>query len=72
MTGAEERKAKVHKLQASVEDFTNYVVHGLVGIKGRSAADVTAFILKDWIGDHQDELARYGIDVASWLKESRQ
>ena len=71
MAGSTPSKGQVHKLQASVEDFTNYVVEELIGIKGRSSADVTAFIVKDWIGDHQDELARYGIDVAAWRKRAR-
>jgi hypothetical protein len=71
MADSVDAKAKVHKLQASVEDFTNYVVQELIGIKGRSSADVTAFIVKDWIGDHQDELTRYGIDVAAWRKGLR-
>ena len=61
---------KAHKLQASAEDYTFFVVSELIGIKGRSHSDVTAFIIKDWVGDHQEELAKYGIDVAAWRKKA--
>lgn len=66
----EQGRPQSHKLQASVEGFTFYAVTRLIGIKGRSSADVTGFIIKDWIRDHQEELAGYGIDVATWRKES--
>lgn len=55
-----------YKIQGNVEEYTNYVVNQLVRIKGRGPSDVVAFIVKDWIGDHRDELKEYGIDVASW------
>lgn len=60
-----------HKAQASVEAYTWYVIQQLVGIKGRNDSDVVAFILKDWIGDHKDELKEYGIDVSKWKSKKR-
>lgn len=60
-----------HKAQANVEAYTWYVIRELVGIKGRSDSDVVAFILKDWIGDHKDELKEYGIDVVKWRSKKR-
>lgn len=55
-----------YKIQGNVEEYTHYVVNQLVRIKGRGPSDVVAFIVKDWIGDHREELKEYGIDVASW------
>lgn len=55
-----------YKIQGNVEKYTHYVVNQLVGIKGRGSSDVVAFIVKDWIGDHREELKEYGIDVVSW------
>lgn len=55
-----------YKIQANVEAYASFVVRSLVDIKGRSESDVVAFIVKDWIGDHREELNEYGINVASW------
>lgn len=55
-----------YKIQANVEAYASFVVQSLVDIKGRSESDVVAFIVKDWIGDHREELNEYGINVASW------
>ena len=54
------------KVQAYVETYTHYVLDNLVEIKGRSVGHVAAFIIKDWIGDHKDELSEYGISVNNW------
>ncbi len=55
-----------YKIQGNVEAYTSFVVNELVGIKGRNPSDVVAFIVKDWIGDHREELKEYGIDVSTW------
>lgn len=60
-----------YKIQGNVEAYTHYVVQQLISIKGRGPSDVVAFIVKDWIGDHRDELKEYGIDVASWKARSK-
>ena len=52
-----------NKLQVYTEKYTKYVIQQLVGIKGKSESDVANYILKDWIGDHLDELNSYEISV---------
>ena len=44
-----------------MEVYTKYVLQKLIGIKGESESDVVNFIIKDWIGDHLEELKEYGI-----------
>lgn len=56
------------KIQAYVEGYTGYVLDELIEIKGKSRSDVAGFIIKDWIGDHKDELLEYGITVKEWKK----
>ena len=56
------------KIQTYVEGYTSYVLDMLIEIKGKSKSDVASFIIKDWIGDHKDELAEYGITVIDWKK----
>jgi hypothetical protein len=51
------------RIQPTLDRYTYHVLEQLVGIKGTSIADVANFILKDWIGDHLDELERYKITV---------
>lgn len=70
-TSKKEKKGGSFKIQGNVESYTNFVVHELVDIKGRSPSDVVSFIVKDWIGDHQDELTEYGIDVPTWRKSGK-
>ncbi len=55
--------SKSQKVQVSVDRYTFHVLERLIGIKGTSVADVASFILKDWIGDHFQELERYKITV---------
>ena len=57
------------KVQAYVEGYTRYVLDKLIEIKGKSISDVANFVIKDWIGDHKDELTEYGITVKEWKKE---
>ncbi len=54
---------KSHKVQPSVDQYTHHVLKKLVGIKGTSVSDVAGFILRDWIGDHIEELEKYKITV---------
>ena len=51
------------RVQTVVEDYSFFVLDKLVGIKGKSVSDVVSFIVKDWIGDHFDELEKYGISA---------
>ena len=59
------------KLQIYTEKYTKYVIGGLVGIKGKSESDVANYILKEWIGDHLDELKEYGISVKNAKNERK-
>lgn len=69
---ADAKMAKdIHKIQANVESFTNYVIGALVGIKGRNKSDVTAFIVKNWIDDHSEELKAFGIGPKEWRSSQR-
>ncbi len=52
------------KLTTYTEKYTKFVIKSLDGIKGKSESDVMNFILKDWIGDHQEELEKMGISVS--------
>ena len=54
-------------LSVYTEAYTNFVIEMLVDIKGKSKSDVVNFILKDWMGDHLEELEKDGITV----KEAR-
>lgn len=58
------------KIQAYVEGYSCYVLDELIEIKGKSRSDVASFIIKDWIGDHKDELSEYGITVKEWKKQN--
>jgi len=51
------------RLSVYTETYTKFVIKMLVNIKGKSESDVVNFILKDWIGDHIDELEKFGISV---------
>ena len=51
------------KVQVYTEKYTKYVIQELIGIKGKSESDVVNYILKDWIGDHIEELKDYDISV---------
>ncbi len=57
------------KIDVYTEGYTKFVVKELVGIKGKSESDVANFIIKDWIGDHLDELEKYDIDIERAIEE---
>ena len=59
---------KAYKVQANVEEFTNFVVQNLIGIKGTNASDVVSFIIREWISEHREELKDYGISVKKNVK----
>ena len=54
-----------------LDKYTKYVIEKLENIKGKSQSDVANFILKDWIGDHINELEKYGISVINAKKEKK-
>ncbi len=59
------------KLQVYTEKYTKYVIQKLIGIKGKSESDVVNFVIKDWIGDHLEELEKYGVSVKNAKKEGK-
>lgn len=54
-----------------LDKYSKYVIINLIDIKGKSQSDVANFIIKDWIGDHLDELDNYGISVKNAKKERK-
>lgn len=54
-----------------LDKYSKYVIQKLIDIKGKSQSDVTNFIIKDWIGDHLDELKEYGISVKNAKNENK-
>jgi len=54
-----------------LDNYSKYVISKLDNIKGKSQSDVANFIIKDWIGDHLEELNEYGISVKNAKKEGK-
>lgn len=54
-----------------LDSYSKYVIEKLENIKGKSQSDVANFIIKDWIGDHREELKDYGISVKNAKKEGK-
>ena len=63
-------KKNTYKVQSSVEDYTYYVLEGLIHIKGTSISDVVSFVLKSWISDNDALLEGMGLSVRDW-REAR-
>ena len=58
-----DKNSKGYRVQVKVEQYTLHVLNQLIGIKGNSRSEVANFILKNWIGDHSEELAGHKITV---------
>ncbi len=58
-------------LSIYLDKYSRYVIENLINIKGKSKSDVANFIIKDWIGDHQDELNGYDISVKEAKREEK-
>jgi len=54
-----------------LDNYSKYVIEKLENIKGKSQSDVANFIIKDWIGDHLEELKEYSISVGNAKKEGK-
>ena len=57
---------KPNKIQANIEDYTNFVIEGLIGIKGTSKSDVVSYIIKEWISINSNLLTEMDLSVRSW------
>ena len=60
---AKKKSTESFRVQLTADPYTYHVLEKLMGIKGTSVPDVANFILKDWIGDHLEELEKYKITV---------
>ncbi len=63
-------KKKPFKVQTNIEDYTNFVIEGLVGIKGTSKSDVVSYIIKEWISNNYSLLDEMDISVKNWKAKS--
>lgn len=59
-------KSSQHKIQSVVDDYTNFVIDGLIGIKGRSRSDVLSHVVKSWIERNAELLREYDLSVQDW------
>lgn len=50
-------------LSFKVDEYTDWVLRRLIGIRGRSKGDVAYYILRSWIDNHEEELRAQGIEV---------
>jgi hypothetical protein len=57
---------KPNKIQANIEDYTNFVIEGLIGIKGTSKSDVVSCIIKEWITTNFNLLTEMDLSVRNW------
>ncbi len=55
------QEGKSERHQIRVDEYTDHVLRSLVGIKGKNHSEVAAFVFRQWISDHWEELASYGI-----------
>lgn len=51
------------KLQLQVDSTTRHILDELIDVRGRSRADVTYFVIRQWISEHRQELMDLGIVV---------
>ena len=54
---------KNSKLFKGLDKTTKHVINNLIDIKGSTQEEVVTYILRDWIGDHLQELEFYSISV---------
>ena len=59
---------KTYKVQSTVEEYTFFVLEGLVNIKGTSTSDVVSYIIKSWIDKNDNLLEGMGLSVKDWKK----
>jgi len=63
------KKRNYYKAQSNVEDYTYFVLKGLIGIKGSSISHIISHIIKSWIHDNHDLLEKWNLSVVDWRKE---
>ena len=55
------KKRKSAREPIRLDDYSHHVLLSLVRIKGNTTSEVGGYIVKQWISDHWEELASYGI-----------
>jgi len=59
-----------HIINIYTEEYTKFVVDGLIQVKGGSRSEVANFMMKDWIDRHKKELDDLGLglkDYRAWV-----
>ena len=62
---------KTYKVQSSVEEYTFFVLEGLVNIKGTSVSDVVSYIIRSWIDSNDKLLQGMGLSVTDWKNSKK-
>lgn len=57
-----------YKVQSNVESYSNFVLEGLIGIKGTSKSDSVSYIIKSWIDANAQLLSEWQLSVKDWKK----
>ena len=59
---------KTFKIQSNVEEYTYFVLEGLINIKGTSISDVVSYVIKSWIDQNSNLLETMSLSVKNWRK----
>lgn len=57
------RKYKEYTARVSVYGLSAYVVDSLIGFFGKNREEVLEYLVKAWVGEHQDKLRSLGITL---------
>ena len=60
----------VYKIQSNVEEYSNFIIEGLIGTKGTSKSDVVSYIMKSWIDNNIPLLKEYDLSFRDF-KETK-
>ncbi len=64
------KNKSTYKIQSSVEEYTNFVLEGLIGNKGTSKSDAVSYIIKSWIDNNTHLLKEWGLSYKDF-KETK-
>ena len=54
------------KVQCTIDQYTDFVIDGLITVKGTSRSDVASYILKSWIDMNISLLTEYQLSYSHW------
>lgn len=63
--------ASSFKIQGSADEYTMFVINGLIGINGKTKADVVTTLLRLWMHDNADYLKECGLSVKDWKNSTK-